>query len=126
MRLLLNHKIQRIVTICYLVELLNEDKQILIMYLYIFCRPPEVEWVRLHVVKSIMLALRIPDGSFGAVKDCLKIIEEQIKQNPNKSFNSAGTFNSAGEYRYANKVTGDSPEMAVATDNRGSSCCKYV
>ena len=62
------------------------------MYLHILMRPAEVDWVEMHVVKSIMLALRIPDGSFGAVKDCLNNIEKQMKQNPNKSFDSASKF----------------------------------
>jgi hypothetical protein len=93
------------------------------MYLYIFCRPPEVDWVRLHVVKAIMLALRIPDGSFGAVKDCLKNIEEQIKQNPNISFNSACKFNKR-ECRYL--IEHGSAEAHIvyegaASDNQGNS-----
>ena len=44
------------------------------MYLYILGRPSEAEWAERHVVKSIMLALRIPTGSFGSVKDCLNIL----------------------------------------------------
>ena len=62
------------------------------MYLYILGRPPEAEWTERHIVKSIMLALRIPSGSFGSVKDTLSNIEEQMQQNPGISFDSGTKF----------------------------------
>ena len=62
------------------------------MYVYMLRRPPEADWARLHVVKCIMLALRIPDGSFHLVKECLCEIEKQTEQNPDMSFNSADRF----------------------------------